>query len=332
MALDLYDRTVEVRFPGVLRELTGSFLYQNDEGPRIAFDFRRSMRADPDEGTVRIWNVPGELVRRIESEMRSFRRQITDLQKLRMDDTTRAGRLKQALEDYIVEVWAGFGTDRRLLFRGDIVSMRADVRDGLDHVMELTLGDGFVVLNEQNMASTFGVGVTPANLLAFASALADATTSDSKMRAAIALVAPNAASARMANGWVAQGRPITMIQDIADMLNLQWWYQNGQIYFVRRNEALPDFAVGLDSAQNLLSEPAKRSESGFETQFFDFTAILTPLVHPGRAVRVTRLDGSTLVGRVLEATYSGDTHGDNWTVTATMDDTAQQASALLRAY
>jgi hypothetical protein len=330
--VQLYDRTVEVRFPGALRDLAGSFLYQADEGPRIAFDFQRSMRANADQGTVRIWNVPEEIAQRIEEEMQNFRRQVAALQKLRLDDATRATRLKALLENYIVEVWAGYGTDLRLLFRGDIVSMRAQVRDGLDYVTELTLGDGFVVLNEQNMAATFGVGVTPANLLAFAGALADATQSEPKMRAAIALVAPNAASAKMANGWVAQGRPITMIRDIADMLNLQWWYQNGQIYFVRRNEALPDFAIGLDAAQNLLSEPQKRSESGLDTQFFEFTAILTPLVHPGRAVQITRLDGSTLFGRVLEASYSGDTHGDNWTVTALMDDTAQQTLATLFAY
>jgi hypothetical protein len=152
------------------------------------------------------------------------------------------------------------------------------------------------------------------------------------MQAAIAAVAPNAASAKMANGWVAQGRPLTMIADIADMLNLRWWYKDGQISFVARDAALPDFAIAFDTRTNVLSVSEPSSLSNFEHQFREFTAILTPLAHPGRVVFLRLKDGTEVRGRVLEASYVGDTHGDDWTVTVLIDDTAQQELPSLLPY
>lgn len=316
--MQLFGRSVSLRFPGALRDLSGSITYTRGEGPRIAFDFTRSIRAEPDQGTIRVWNLPAEVTDRIAADLVTFKQSLKSVQDTRtgasLSDMERARRLHTVLEQHIVELWAGYGPDAQPIFRGDMIAVRPRVRDGLDYVCEIDVGDGFVALQEQWMAATYGVGETPANLLAFTAALADVDGDDGKMRAAIGLVAPNALTARLSNGWVGTGRPADTIKEIADFLGLYWWVRNGKVEFVRRDQYLPDFAVLLDANSTLMA--TSLTDDG---RYRGFEAVLAPQIHPGRAVMIVDENGLDFRGRVLECKISGDTHGDTWSVSGLCD-------------
>jgi len=333
----LFDRSVTVRFPGNLRDISGAITYAEDRGPRIAFDFERSIRAEPDRGTVRIWNLPRALVDQIVSDHDTFRSLLKTAQTgitsfasskqnvaataseaaysvnvlgtLRVTDKERATQIADLIEQHIVEVHAGYGDDVQRIFRGDIITIKPHVRDGLDYYTEIELGDGFVALQEQWMAATMGVGETPLNIIAFTGALISAGSDDGKIRAAIALVAPNAITAKLNNQWVGQGRPIDAISEVADFLKLTWWVRDGQIEFVERGKYLRDFAVALDADRSLISTSV--TDDG---RYRAFECILAPQVHPGRAVQITDEFGKVYKTRVLETKISGDTHGDTWRI------------------
>jgi hypothetical protein len=326
----LFDRVAQIRFPGIMRDLTGAITFAQDEGPRIAFAFERSIRAEPDRGIVRCWNLPKELVDRIVSDHTSFQiglknlqRGITsftktfvdptlganslDLQANRMNDQERSRRLFELLEQHIVEVWAGYGADPQMIFRGDIISIRPKVRDGLNYVTEIELGDGFVALQEQWMAQSYGVGETLGNLLAGTMALAEAGTNDGRIRSAIGIVAPNAITAKINNAYVAQGRPLDAIKEIADFLKIYWWIRDGKVELVERGKYLPDFAIALDADRTLIS--TSLTDDG---KYRAFDCVLAPQVHPGRAIEIHDEWGDVHKTRVLETRIQGDTHGAEW--------------------
>lgn len=340
----LFDRVAQVRFPGNLRTLAGAITYAQDSGPRITFSFERSVRSEPDRGFVRIYNLPKDLVDKIVSDHNVFR---VALQKLqtgitsfasskvdvpasgsqaaysvdvlsdnRLTDHERALRLYNLLEQHIVEVWAGYGLEPQMIFRGDIISIKPRIREGLDYVTEIELGDGFVALQEQWMASVYGVGETLANLATATSAFAVAGTDDTKIRAAIGFIAPNAISARINNSWVAQGRPLDAIAEIADFLKLYWWIRDGKIEFVERGKYLPDFAIALDADRTLFS--SSLSDDGL---YISFECVLAPQIHPGRALQITAEDGTIHKTRALETKIVGDTHGSDWHISGIGDGT-----------
>jgi hypothetical protein len=344
----LFDRSVSIRFPGVLREISGLIAYQRDEGPRIAFAGNRSIQAEPDQMTVRIWNLPKSLTDRLVAEHDMFRSNLRTIQggttifsnreqtvagtartpaykinrpeELRITDQERSKRLRNLLEQHIVEVWAGYGASSQMIFRGDIVALRPRIRDGEDYVCEIDLGDGFVVLQEQWMAQVYGVGETPANLIALHGALVDAQGDDAKIRAAIGIVAPNAITARLASGYVGSGRPIDAIDEVAEFLGLTWWVRDGRLEFIARGSFLPDFAVVLDASTSLMN--TSLTDDG---RYRGFQCVLTPQVHPGRAIRIVDEQGQIFNGRVLQTKISGDTHGDEWSISGLCDASAWQA-------
>lgn len=324
----LFDRTVSVRFPGALRDISGHISYVRDQGPRIAFDFARGIRAEPDRGMLRIWNLPKEVTDRIVSDHAQFQQFLKKTQTApRQTDQQRAERLYSILEQHIVEVWAGYGTDSSMIFRGDVISVRPRVRDGLDYVCEIELGDGFVALQEQWMAQVFGVGETPANLFGFLGALATAGSDDQAIRTSIGLVSPNAITARLNNQWVGQGRPADAIKEISDFLGLYWWVKDGKIEFIARDSYLPDFAVELNANSTLYA--TGETDDG---RYRAFDCVLTPLVHPGRAVRIIDENGARFQGRILETKISGDTHADEWHITGLCDASTWQALPMVEAH
>ena len=279
---------------------------------------------------IRIWNLPKALTDQLVADHEIFRVNLKNVQTnpttAELNDKERARRLHKVIEEHIVELWAGYGPDQQMLFRGDPITIRPRVRDGQDFVCEIEVGDGFVALEEQWMAQVYGVGEVPANVLSAATALATAGSDDAKIRAAIGIVAPNAVTARLANGWVGQGRPADTIKEVADFLGLVWWYRDGKVEFVERDKYLPDFAVELNANSSLLSTGL--TDDG---RYRVFDCVLSPQVHPGRAVQIIDEDGKRFRGRILETRISGDTHSDDWHISGLCDASDWQALPMVEA-
>ena len=118
---------------------------------------------------IRIWNLPKALTDQLVADHEIFRVNLKNVQTnpttAELNDKERARRLHKVIEEHIVELWAGYGPDQQMLFRGDPITIRPRVRDGQDFVCEIEVGDGFVALEEQWMAQVYGVGEVPANVL-----------------------------------------------------------------------------------------------------------------------------------------------------------------------
>lgn len=295
-----------------LRTLAGAITYAYDYGPRITFEAQRSMRSDPDIGVLKIYNLPDSVIAAISAHIDDFKQSLKVVQSsplFRDGETLRAQKLHEVIENHIVEVYAGREGSPQLVFRGDPIKVRPKVRDGADIVTEIELGDAFVALEQQYLASTYGVGETPANMLAFAMALADAKGDVAEMRSKIGLVAANAYSVRLANGFAFTGRPADTIDDIADVLGLQWWVRDGKVELIPRAQVLPDFAVLISENLNAMAigEPDDQQDVEFE-------CLLHPSIHPGRGVKFEWLDGRTATARVHDTMIRLDTHSDAWSI------------------
>lgn len=307
---ELFDRSAQVRFKGTLIEDAGVFTFTRDSGPRIRIDAVRSLEVEPDKCTLQLFNLPPGVPEMLAENVRQLKLDLTSAQKnYQISDEERVRRIKLTLSQYLVEVSAGYADDLQMVFRGDPIEVRPNVRNGQDLVTEVVLGDAFTVLEEVHIAAQFGIAENPKNLLAFASALADLGGNVSEMEKKVSLVAPNAAAARQANGFIAVGRPVDTIRGITELLEVQWWVRNGKVEMVRRGEVLPDFAVLLDESKNLIRLGSVDGEGRR-----DFSSVLAPAVHPGRGVVFRNLKGEDQPGRVVQTHIVADTHGDDWRI------------------
>lgn len=303
-----FDKNMTVKFTGSRISLAGEITYANDRGPRMSLHARRTMRAEPDVATVRIYNMPAELARALAADVSTLRQEVNDVQKLiYIEDEERAKLLRSVVESYQIEVFAGWRGNNHLVFRGDPIEVRPRVREGNDYVTEIDLGDAFVVLQENHLKSKFAAGETPAGLIAWVLSLADATSDREDLVAQVGQVAPNAAVGRMANGFIAVGRPIDAIRTISDLYAANFWVKDGVVHMVERDKALKDFAIVLDQRKNLLtvSEPNAKFERYYR-------AIASPSIHPGRGCVVRPLEGPEFKARIIATELNLDTHTEAW--------------------
>ena len=324
MTAQLFDRVCQVRFgtsiidlPTSIPELNGVLQYRHDEGPRISFNLTRSIRSEPDAGTLTVYNMSDDMVQALKSDHERLQFELKDLQgqatrfpgrsENGIDDKERARLLRRTIEGFIIEVYAGYEPEPALIFRGNITKIN-DSFSGPDRLTVLELGDSHILLENQWQGQAFGLGATPANVLKLVTELSSLNTGQD-FDSMIQTVAPNAAFTPFDNGYTMAGRPLDVIDEIADMLDVQWWVKDGHIVFLRRGVVLPDFAVLIDAKSNAMSI-SEANEFGD----IEFTAFLTPEIHPGRGVVLREEDGRERKVRVLETNLIGDTHGAEWKV------------------
>lgn len=321
-----FDKTLEIRFPGSQIDVTGGIRYANDRGPRMLVETRRTMRAEPDTALVRVWNLPPDIATALAASSARMRKTVTDIQAIpEVPDEERAELLKAAVEDYQIEILAGWGGEAELVFRGDPIKVRPSVLDGQDRVTEIELGDAYVVLEQMQLLNQFAAGQTNAGLISWVLGMAQATGNKEDLIASVGQVAPNALVGRLANGFIAVGRPVDQLRTLSQLYGTQFWVKDGSVQMVARNRALRDYAVILDERGNLLS-----LSDADETLDRSFVAIASPRLHPGRGVVIRRLTGPEIKARIIEARLKLDTHGGSWEVSGVLSsaDFAVEAVSL----
>ena len=311
-----YKRSVAVRFGNASTVLSEDprFSVKNldDDGVRIAFQFTRTNRSESDKGVLRFWNLNEVTRKGIETDFalqRSLRRGIEQGFVAVPDDAARAAALKAISDQYLVQVFAGYDNQPRLVFRGTMLNVK-QVRDGLvDRVTEVELGDGLLGLRDGYLNQAFAPGTLVENVLRAAEAAIGAKRSLTG-EAFVTAVAPNAVVTQLSNGYVAAGRATDTIDEVVDLYGLQWWVRDGEVYYVPQGAVLNDFSVLLQQGSSLLDfqEP-----QGFEDT--KGRSLLQPDVVPGRGLLLLDAAGVPLnaVGfRCNSVVHAGDTHGDAW--------------------
>lgn len=288
----------EVRVQVSLPDVPASMFWienSDDDGLRIAFAISRSNAPPPDTATIRIFGL-GPVTR------------------------GRISALYEVGNTLRVKLFAGYAQRSELIFFGDVYKLAHNHERGESWTTTLTTGDGQDAYRSQ-MEASFAANV-PIDTVRRLTEAALGLQPNASARAEFAAALATSRITTFENGFVATGPAQEVLTEIATTVGLKWWIRDGQIVYVRKDRATTDFAILLTPETGLLhATPPK------ELGDVEFRALLNPRIFPGRQVLLQDPPGVPIgapAHRVDTATYQGDTHGDDWSVTCV----ARRASLL----
>lgn len=282
-----------------------------DNGLRVAFDVRRKDTGDPAKCVLRIWNLDPDTRKRLRQDLQARKAQRQALF-LIQDAQIRANSLKAVNESFKVRVFAGYGPQPEIVFAGDVLEVKERVRVSMtDVVTEMTLGDSILGIIDGYISQTFGVATTVNNILNIVANAQGTPLAIDAQAIATAAAATNAQVATYTAGNAVVGKPKDIIDEIADLLGLQWFVTDGQIKMLPAGTALTDFGVGLQEGVELLDFTSFEDDEDVRG-----ACNLSPTIVPGRGLALFDRKGIRLNGlsgyRTNEVRHFGDTHGADW--------------------
>ena len=252
-------------------------------GHRAVFAIEKSIKPEPNTLSLQVYNLSPD-----------HRAQLQELK-----PTERSTR------GIPVKIEAGY-SDMSQLWLGDLTTV-SSAREGVDWVTTLSSGDGQNAIKNSRIKAPFGpktdiqtalraiaksmgVGLGNLNLTALTLKLKDGGT---KLPASKIMLGP----------------AYKVMNDIARSADLEWSIQDGALQFTPRGKALPTQAFVLTPQTGLIGSPAVDNEGVLTAQ-----ALMIPDLKVGSIVIV---ESSSVRGqyRVERATWTGDTHGQDWYVT-----------------
>lgn len=251
---------------------------------RVSFEIERTLRAAPNEATVRIWNLTREHQAQIEN----------------------------ATSGQVV-IEAGYEEERGLeqLFRGELFRGRGNEqpairteRDGADRVTLIEARDGGREYQQARIAQSFGPGVSIDTVVrACAAALGLGPGNVEDVSSAAELVA---GGSTYPEGTVLNGQASRELTRILRGLGLRWSAQHGALQILRVGEPLQTQAVRLTPSTGLLGSPEVGTRGRVKAR-----SLLNAALWPGRRVVLEseRVEGVYVCRNV---TYQGDSHGQDW--------------------
>lgn len=295
--------------PALGRPTIGNF---NDDGIRIAFQFERSATSEPDRGLVQLFNLTRSTAASIVQDKDFLDLDRRNAFKLgaalpRPPSSVISNALKAANAGHQVQFFAGYGQNPEVIFLGDYVRVTERKRiSQTDWVTEIELGDSFLSLRDGFMDSPLGLGMSVSQLVQeFSSATGIRTSADAAAK--ISAVAPTATVTLMANGAAGGIRAAEWMDDIAQLLGMTWTVREGELFFLRNDQYLLDFAIQLVQGRDLLAFDTRRDNKDIAG-----TALMNSQIVPGRVLVILdeNLTPVTPTGYAVRACrYSGDTHG-----------------------
>lgn len=251
---------------------------------RVAFDLERTLRPQPNKGTVRIHNL------------------------------TRAhqAEIEQAEEAQVI-VEAGYERLRGLetIFRGEIFRARGANPPSLstslsmvDAVTSIEARDGGRAYQRARVSQGFEPGVSLATVIR---ALTDAMgIGEGNARDAVALAELEAGGATFPEGTVVTGQASRELTRLLGSMGLTWSVQHGALQVIRRGEVLQTDAVLISPSTGLVGFPEVGARGRVTVQ-----AKLIPDLWPGRRIDLEsrRVTGSY---RARSVRYAGDSHANEW--------------------
>ena len=252
---------------------------------RVAFTLQRSIRSQPNTGTIRVFNLT-----------RSSQAII--------------GEAREAA----VKLEAGFVDGRSQIFLGQVARARTNqsppvitARDALEVVSTIEVVDSGPNYRRARVCQTFQTDVSVLTVLrACVDALGVGEGNLSEVEAFAEL---EGGQTVYPEGTVLAGQASRELARILRSYGLRYSIQHGAIQVSQRRRALQTQAVRLATATGLVGTP-EVGTGGRVTAI----SLLTPELWPGRRVVLEseRIEGQFLVRSI---TYEGDSHGDPWYAT-----------------
>ena len=255
------------------------------DGLHISFDIARTNKPQPDEGTVRIYNLSPTTIGRMHAAYKS---------------ATEIGFRRPSLE---LELNAGYEGIVSPMFKGDVWNMRPRVREGSDWYTEFQAADGGDAFRGGAVNASVG-GVDYRTLIGIVTKAMNIKTS---AQAEASLAAAGANVRRLEGGVVIQDTARAALDRLTKDLDLTWWIKDGQLVIVKR--VTTDVAVVLTPNTGLLNFDLVRSGD------IEGSAMLNPLMFPGRQLlvqdRFFRPVGEPAY-RIESTAVSGASWGGDW--------------------
>jgi len=252
-------------------------------GLHFAFQVERSLKAEPNQAEIRIWNL---------SE----------------------GSRKSLVKDVYVALEAGYVGDTSTVFKGNLA--RVDhVRIGPDWVTKIRIGDGEKEIKAAHVSTSFPKGAKPADMI---KSLVSTMTGSSKSDAFdVKLSAGNAFAKfktgdtkgginEFARGFVAMGSAYDKMVLLGNNLGYDVSIQGKQITFLEQDETLGELDYVFSASSGLVGSPEQVQEKHLKAK-----VLLNAKISPGMGIVLDSLEFKGRY-RVEKMTLTGDTHGSEW--------------------
>jgi hypothetical protein len=251
-------------------------------GQRVQFEIEKSLHRNPNTSKITITNLSA-----------ASRRSVTD-------------------RGTPMTLRAGYASNIATIFSGQVVGFD-DKRADTDRNLELTGRDG----DGAWLATSSHSWGMPVPRLTVVQSLA----SDLGLTLGTDAAALVNATGNTRGRLVCHGHAYAELTKVLAPLGLSWSIQDGGLQIIEANTALSPSAVLLTPQTGLIGVPERMEKyhkpgskrKGTPTQI-RVVSLLQPSLLPGRQVLVQsdELTGSYIVQK---ASFKGDTHGDDWTVT-----------------
>lgn len=250
---------------------------------RCVFKVEKTLKPEPNTCEVSIYNLSKEQ-----------RAQIEEL------------RPKKGVKTGVpVLIEAGYEeTGTSQIFLGDLRTVYSH-RDRADWVTTLESGDGEKASGTARISVSLGPKTLPATALrAIVKALGVGKGNAEKAIQTL----QRQGKVLFPHGVTLSGSAAFHMTNFCKSADLDWSIQDGALQILDRGKALKGTAIRLSSASGLVESPSIDQKGVLTCKM-----LMTPDVRPGTLLV---LDSLTVKGnyKISKATYSGDTHGDDWTV------------------
>lgn len=244
---------------------------------RFKFQVERSVGSQTNQGTLEIYNLS--------EQSRNF----CNIPPEKPGVETKKG--------LFVELSAGYQNFTRTILTGNAKGGSENMAP--DWVTKLEIIDGYTALRTTTIQKSYGAGFSMNRVIL------DVIQS---FGLPVGYVKPVLTTDVVRTGLTLSGLNKRILDDFAATYGFRWSVQNGAINVIDRFGALPQPAVNLTPRTGLIGSPV-RTDKGV-----NFKCLLIPLIVPGGKVRLDQ--NSVFTGELIvqKAIYSGDTHGQEWTI------------------
>lgn len=174
--------------------------------------------------------------------------------------------------DNIVELFAGYEDNVKMIFKGDVIELGAThQKNGSDWVTTVKANDGGTKLLQTKIAVPFAADTKYSTVLNKLVETLGYTTEGLRS-------IPD--NIKFKNGYVASGFVKDNLNLLAQMADMQWSIQDDSLVFMPQNEATNDTAVVINKKHGLISSPIK-SDKGLQV-----ISLLNPELKIGRFIEL----------------------------------------------
>lgn len=286
MSVTVFKEFLQVGAGLILPPPTPPVINLDGTGLKIEWAIERTRTATPDRGTIMIYNLS-----------MAARLAIHEAWK-KLEGTT----------GYILDLSIGWGGLIERIFRGDAWKVVPEQRVDVDIVTTFEVGDG----NRQVRDAVVGQNFAKVSVDVILTYLVTTILKVPFDPAAKAKVLERAAQLPVQswNNYVLAGDPQDRLDELVDMLGLEWKIHQG--FFIvtdKGNAATASPIAEILSAQSGLLEWDQKDDGGISV-----TALANPNVRPGTQIQVRDSFGiavGALAHRVETVTFRGSTDGES---------------------